>query len=77
MDCDESYCDIQNKPQANEGNHLAFPQIFPFYGESGLPFFPCILGNLDEDKDILGEGLNIPYFAWLVSWIPAGAVRLA
>ena len=65
MDCDESCYGTQNKPQANEGNHLAFPQIFLFYGESGLPFFPCILGNLGEGKDILAEGLNIACFVWL------------
>ena len=77
MDCGESCYDIQNKPQANEGSRLAFPQIFPFYGESGLPFFPCILGNLGEGKDISSEGLNIPYFAWFVSWILAEASHIA
>ena len=77
MDCDESCYGIQNKPQANEGNRLAFPQIFPFYGESGLPFFPCILGNLGEGRDISAGDLNKPYFAWLASWILAEAVHLA
>ena len=76
MDCDESCCGIQTKPQANEGNRSAFPQTFLFYGEFVLPFFPCILGNLGEGKDILAEGLNNACFAWLAFLKLAEAAHL-